>query len=167
MSEGDLVDLECAISYVKNMMLLGNAEAIAGIAGGIERFDEILVFYQDGLASRGLMDFDDQILLAFDALDRDRNLWRSYRSRFRYWCVDEAQDTSRAQHNLVWRLAGRDGNAFMVGDEDQSIFGYRGGVSQGDAQLQVCLQQRLRAQDGAQLPLGRGDRLGGASVHLA
>lgn len=125
-SEGDLVDLESVISYVKNMMLLGNAEAIAGIAGGIERFDEILVFYQDGLASRGLMDFDDQILLAFDALDRDRNLWRSYRSRFRYWCVDEAQDTSRAQHNLVWRLAGRDGNVFMVGDEDQSIFGYRG-----------------------------------------
>ena len=125
-SEGDLVELESAISYVKNMMLLDDARAIAGIAGGIERFDEILVFYQDGLASRGLMDFDDQILLAFDALDRDRNLWRSYRSRFRYWCVDEAQDTSRAQHNLVWRLAGRDGNVFMVGDEDQSIFGYRG-----------------------------------------
>jgi type IV secretion system protein VirD4 len=72
------------------------------------------------------MDFDDQILLAFDALDRDRNLWRSYRSRFRYWCVDEAQDTSRIQHNLVWRLTGRDGNVFMVGDEDQSVFGYRG-----------------------------------------
>ena len=75
MSEGDLGDLESVISYVKNMMLLGNAEAIAGIAGGIERFDEILVLYQDGLASCGLMDFDDQILLAFDAADRDRNLW--------------------------------------------------------------------------------------------
>ena len=125
-SEGDLVELESAISYVKNMMLLDDARAIAGIAGGIERFDEILVLYQDGLASQGLMDFDDQILLAFDALDRDRNLWWSYHSRFRSWCVDEAQDTSRAQHNLVWQLAGRDGNVFMVGDEDQSIFGYRG-----------------------------------------
>ena len=125
-SEGDLVDLECAISYVKNMMLLDDARAIADITDSIKRFDEILALYQDGLTSRGLMDFDDQILLAFDTLDRDRNLWWSYRSRFRYWCVDEAQDTSRIQHNLVWRLAGRDGNVFMVGDEDQSIFGYRG-----------------------------------------
>ena len=42
----------------------------------------------------------------------------------------------------------------------------QGRIPQGDAQLQVRLQQRLRAQDGAQLPLGRGDRLGGTPVHL-
>lgn len=125
-SEGDLVELENAIAYVKNMMLLDDVEAIAGITKGIERFEEILALYQDGLMNHGLMDFDDQILLAFDALDRDRELWWIYRSRFRYWCVDEAQDTSRIQHNLVYRLAGGGGNVFMVGDEDQSIFGYRG-----------------------------------------
>lgn len=55
MSEGDLVDHESAISYVKNMMLLDDARAIADIADSIKRFDEILALYQDGLTSCGLM----------------------------------------------------------------------------------------------------------------
>ena len=125
-SEGDLTDVETAISYVKNMMLLGDENAIADISAGAEGFAKILGLYQSGLQGRGLMDFDDQILLAFEALDNDRELWRSWHERFRYWCVDEAQDTSKAQHNLIYRIAGRGGNVFVVGDEDQSIFGYRG-----------------------------------------
>ncbi len=125
-SEDNLVEVETAISYMKNMMLADDADTIADISSGIEGFAELLDLYRDGLRSRGLMDFDDQILLAFEALKRDRKLWRSWRERFRYWCIDEAQDTSRIQHNLIYRLAGRDGNVFMVGDEDQSIFGYRG-----------------------------------------
>ena len=55
-SEGDLVDLETAISYTKNMMLLEDREAISGIAEGIDGFAEILGIYQEGLLARGLMD---------------------------------------------------------------------------------------------------------------
>lgn len=125
-SEADAIDVESAISYVKNMMLLDDAGAIGQIADEIDGFDEILALYQKGMSDAGLMDFDDQALFAFDALASDRELRASYRDRYRYWSVDEAQDSSKIQHNLVYRLAGRGGNVFMVGDEDQSIYGYRG-----------------------------------------
>ena len=49
-----------------------------------------------------------------------------YRKKYRYICVDEAQDTSLIQHRIIEMLAGNEGNIFMVGDEDQSIYGFRG-----------------------------------------
>ena len=48
-----------------------------------------------------------------------------FQNRFPYICVDESQDTSRIQHAIIRLLAGKSGNIFMVGDEDQSIYGFR------------------------------------------
>ena len=70
------------------------------------------------------MDFNDQMVFADYALQNDAELLDEYKRKYRYICVDEAQDTSKIQHKIIKRLA-EGGNLFMVGDEDQSIYGFR------------------------------------------
>ena len=72
------------------------------------------------------MDFDDLLLHPLTLFEKfpERLAW--WRSRFRFVLVDEYQDTNRAQYNLLKHLAGAHGNIFVVGDDDQSIYGWRG-----------------------------------------
>ena len=71
------------------------------------------------------MDYDDQMLYAYNMLRMDPGLLAYFQNRYPYICVDEAQDTSKIQHAIIALLAARTGNLFMVGDEDQSIYGFR------------------------------------------
>ena len=64
--------------------------------------------------------------MANDLLDEYPDILQRAHEKFRYVSVDEAQDTSYVQHLIVQKLVGRNGNIFMVGDEDQSIYGFRG-----------------------------------------
>jgi DNA helicase-2/ATP-dependent DNA helicase PcrA len=82
--------------------------------------------YQQRLADCGAVDFDDLLLLTVRLLDENPGLARMYQQRFRYLMVDEYQDTNRAQYELVRLLAGPRGNVCAVGDEDQSIYRWRG-----------------------------------------
>ncbi|HEU4631301.1 MAG TPA: UvrD-helicase domain-containing protein [Gemmatimonadaceae bacterium] len=70
--------------------------------------------------------FDDLLVLPVRLLQREPALLAEYRARFRYILVDEYQDTNRAQYQLVKLLGGEHGNVMVVGDEDQSIYGWRG-----------------------------------------
>ena len=72
------------------------------------------------------MDYDDQIVTALDILRKYPDILAYFHGRFRYICVDEAQDTSKIQHEIIRLLAVKSGNIFMVGDEDQSIYAFRG-----------------------------------------
>ena len=81
--------------------------------------------YQKGLKNHRACDFDD-LLLWTERLFRDPVLQAVYGERFRYILVDEYQDTNRAQYLLVQHLARRHHNLCVVGDEDQSIYGWRG-----------------------------------------
>ena len=81
--------------------------------------------YQKGLKNHRACDFDD-LLLWTERLFRDPVLQAAYGERFKYILVDEYQDTNRAQYLLVQHLARRHHNLCVVGDEDQSIYGWRG-----------------------------------------
>ena len=70
------------------------------------------------------MDFDDQMVFALWVLKNDEKITSALRARYKYICVDEAQDTSKIQHEIIKILA-QGNNIFMVGDEDQSIYGFR------------------------------------------
>ena len=72
------------------------------------------------------MDFDDLLMRTVNVLELFEDVRRRYRERFRWVLVDEYQDTNRAQYRLLQLLAGEDGNLTVVGDEDQSIYGFRG-----------------------------------------
>jgi DNA helicase-2/ATP-dependent DNA helicase PcrA len=81
--------------------------------------------YQKGLKNHRACDFDD-LLLHTERLLRDPVVQEAYAQRFTYLLVDEYQDTNRAQYLLVQHLAKRHHNLCVVGDEDQSIYGWRG-----------------------------------------
>lgn len=87
---------------------------------------EIYREYQEQLKKNNAVDFDDIIGLTVKLFNEDEEVLRYYQERFRYIMVDEYQDTNRAQFNLIRLLAGGHGNLCVVGDDDQSIYKFRG-----------------------------------------
>ncbi len=82
--------------------------------------------YQELMSERGFVDFGDLILLALDLFRRHPDVLADYRARYRYLLVDEFQDTNAAQFELIQLLAGPAANLTVVGDDDQSIYKFRG-----------------------------------------
>jgi len=82
--------------------------------------------YQELLAASNALDFDDLLMRVVLAFREQPELLRKYQRRYRYVLVDEFQDTNTVQYELVRQLAGESGNLFGVGDEDQSIYAFRG-----------------------------------------
>lgn len=116
-------DIRTGITYIKNMML--SAEEIETAELGVDNMDKLYHAYTKALRQGRLMDFDDQLSYALTILKRYPAVLEQFRVRYPYICVDEAQDTSKIQHEIIRLLAGERGNLFMVGDEDQSIYGFR------------------------------------------
>ncbi|HDQ92842.1 MAG TPA: ATP-dependent DNA helicase PcrA [Synergistetes bacterium] len=88
--------------------------------------DRIFPRYQEGLAKQKAVDFDDLILLPIHLLLSDGELLEAERERFRWILVDEYQDVNRSQYTLLKLLSGKDPRIMVVGDPDQSIYGWRG-----------------------------------------
>src|SRR4029077_7594487 len=84
--------------------------------------------YQRLLADAGCIDFGDQVALAVRLLEDHPTVRRAVRERYRFVLVDEFQDTDPAQLRLLESLVGPHGNLTAGGDDDQAIFGFRGGV---------------------------------------
>jgi len=122
-TEGDIKNIETGINYVKNMRL--SDEQISKLKTDVDGFSDIYNLYQSELRKMKLMDYDDQMVYALMILQKYSEVLQYFRNLYKYICVDEAQDTSKIQHDLIELLAGENGNLFMVGDEDQSIFGFR------------------------------------------
>ena len=87
---------------------------------------EIFRIYQETLARNNAMDFDDILVHALALLELYPSLLEEYQERFHYISVDEYQDTNRAQYRWVNLLAARRRNLCVVGDDDQSIYSWRG-----------------------------------------
>ncbi len=98
-----------------------DAATIADGAGA-----KVYALYQERLQAINAVDFGDLLLLPLRILRRDADLLAEYRRRFRYILVDEYQDTNTVQYLLLRLLAGENGNICCVGDDDQSIYGWRG-----------------------------------------
>jgi superfamily I DNA/RNA helicase len=82
--------------------------------------------YQSALRACNAVDFDDLILLALQLFDEHPDVLEACRGKYRYVMVDEYQDTNAAQFKLVHQLTAMHGNLCVVGDDDQSIYGWRG-----------------------------------------
>lgn len=87
---------------------------------------EIYEEYQRRLKANNAMDFDDLLLVTVELLQSNEEVRRKYQQRFRYIMVDEYQDTNRVQYILTKLLTGPEANLCVVGDADQSIYGWRG-----------------------------------------
>lgn len=127
-AESTLKELRTAITYIKNMCLT-DAE-LDELETDLENLPELYRAYQQALKARHKMDYDDQLCFALQILNGAPAVAAAFRKRYRYFCVDESQDTSRVQHEIIRVLAQQSGNLFMVGDEDQSIYGFRAAYPQ-------------------------------------
>lgn len=123
-NEADIKNVKQAIGYIKNMMLDDYAIAKHFSDSEIPILD-IYKAYNAALKARGLMDYDDQMVYAHLFLTRFPEVLKRFQSLYKYVCVDEAQDTSKIQHEIIKLLSKDNENLFMVGDEDQSIYGFR------------------------------------------
>ena len=114
------------ISNAKNDLI--DEVAYANLAG--DMYTEIVAkcytAYQKELRQSEAMDFDDLIMLTLRLFDQNPDVLTYYQQRYQYIHVDEYQDTNHAQYQLVKLLASRFKNICVVGDADQSIYGWRG-----------------------------------------
>lgn len=123
-TESDLKNVRTLLTYIKNMML--NEEELQKLEEESDiRIAGIYREYCRQMREQKLMDYDDQMLYAYNILRKDPGVLAYFQNRYPYICVDEAQDTSKIQHAIIALLAAGTGNLFMVGDEDQSIYGFR------------------------------------------
>ncbi len=115
-----------AISDAKNQMV--SAESFAAQASGYfeTRTAKLYSLYQKRLRACNGMDFDDLLFNAVVLLRDHKQIGDRYRQRFHYLMVDEYQDTNHVQYLLLKQLVGARNNICVVGDEDQSIYGWRG-----------------------------------------
>ncbi len=117
-----------AIGRAKNR--LQGPDALEGDRGPTSPFnrDVARVYrrYQDELRACNTMDFDDLLAMAARLLNDHPDVLQHYQQKFQYILVDEYQDTNHAQYRLVRLLGEKHRNVFVVGDSDQSIYGWRG-----------------------------------------
>lgn len=116
-----------AISKAKDELI--GTEEFALMAGGDfneKRKASVYMEYQKSLKKNNAMDFDDLIVKTVELLRADFQVRDYYQERFRYIMVDEYQDTNTAQFTLIEILAGKYKNLCVVGDDDQSIYKFRG-----------------------------------------
>jgi len=114
------------ISGAKNALVDPDAYEASAVAPNERQAARVYRAYQAELVREGALDFDDLIAHSVILLERDAEARARYAGRFRHVLVDEFQDTNHAQFRLVAALASTHGNVVAVGDEDQSIYGWRG-----------------------------------------
>ncbi|WP_057706456.1 DNA helicase PcrA, partial [Lactobacillus jensenii] len=116
-----------AISNAKNDLLNPkDFEAASGNRPFDQIVSEIYKEYQKRLGQDQIMDFDDLIMQTLVLFQKDKATLHYYQNKFRYLLVDEYQDTNEAQYQLCRLLAAQYSNVCVVGDGDQSIYGWRG-----------------------------------------
>ncbi len=116
-----------AISHAKDKLLTPMAYAQeAGSDFRLSKIAKIYAEYQATLKSSNAMDFDDIIMNTVKLFKTNPDVLEYYQKKFKYVCVDEYQDTNEAQFVLTSMIAGGFGNLMVVGDDDQSIYKFRG-----------------------------------------
>ena len=102
------------------------ADKVEAYDAHTQKMREIFDAYDKQCQRDGVADFAELLLRCYELLSRDANIRSHYQSRFKYILVDEFQDTNRLQYLWLKLLAGQDNCMFAVGDDDQSIYGFRG-----------------------------------------
>ena len=119
--------IKAVISKAKDEML--SPEQFANVNGqgyDAKVYSDSYKMYQDILKANNAMDFDDMILNVIELFKKNPDVLEHYQDRFRYIMVDEYQDTNKAQYHFISMLANKYKNICVVGDDDQSIYSFRG-----------------------------------------
>ncbi len=118
--------VHAAISNAKNEMVDFETYSARSTNMREERIAEVYRDYQQRLLAASAMDFDDLLMVTVNLFQTHPDVLEEYQRRFAHILVDEYQDINRAQNELILLLGKGHGNVFVVGDSDQSIYGFRG-----------------------------------------
>lgn len=91
-----------------------------------EQFQRIFLEYTEKMRQRRLLDFDDILLYTYELLVKRPDILKIWQEKYQYILIDEFQDINRVQYDIIRMLAKPQDNLFVVGDDDQSIYGFRG-----------------------------------------
>ena len=112
------------ISAVKGEML--NLDHYYSKNCSEELFKKLYQGYMDALMRQKLLDFDDMLVMCYELFTQRKDILAAWQQKYRYILVDEFQDINRVQYEIVRMLAAPEDNLFIVGDDDQSIYRFRG-----------------------------------------
>ena len=141
-----LSDIEKEISRVKGEGI--EIDCYFSSACFAEIFQKMYRGYQEKLQRHRCLDFDDMVVYTYQLLKEREDIRRRWQAQFRYLLIDEFQDINRLQYETVCMLAEPENNLFIVGDDDQSIYGFRG------AKPGIMLSFPKRFPDTKQIVLG-------------
>jgi ATP-dependent DNA helicase Rep len=141
------------ISSFKNQLISPEQAISLAETTGEARIARLYLHYRDAVKAYNAVDFDDLILIPVQLFEDYSEILEHWRNRIRYLLVDEYQDTNECQYELVKRLVQNRGKLTVVGDDDQSIYAWRGARPENLAQLQedfpdlkvVKLEQNYRS----------------------
>ena len=126
------------ISRVKsNRLCIDTYEAVSCPAA---TFRLIYKKYENMLISRRMIDYDDMIIMCYELLSKRADYRKAWQDKYKYILVDEFQDINKAQYDTIKLIAGKQANLFVVGDDDQSIYVFRG--SKPDIMLGLSTEYR-------------------------
>lgn len=126
------------ISRVKsNRLCIDTYEAVSCPAA---TFRLIYKKYENMLISRRMIDYDDMIIMCYELLSKRADYRKAWQDKYKYILVDEFQDINKAQYYTIKLIAGKQANLFVVGDDDQSIYAFRG--SKPDIMLGLSTEYR-------------------------
>ena len=115
------------LSVIKNdNMTLDEFLKIYSYDKSMAEFEKFFNMYEEELKNNNAMDFDDLLINFYKLITSNQDILDSIQNRFTYFSVDEFQDTNKLQYDIVKILASKSKNILIVGDEDQSIYGWRG-----------------------------------------
>lgn len=114
------------ISYIKNAGITDIKNCDEDFNMNPSTMKQFYDSYQKELAKAGKFDFDDMLIMAYDYLLNDMNALRLWQRKFQYLMIDEYQDTNQIQAKLLYLLAKPECNICIVGDDDQSLYSFRG-----------------------------------------
>ena len=125
LDENEIIkDITSEISRIKNAGL--SPGSVSDSVPYKEHFEAIFTGYNAALKSFGKIDFDDMSLICAQLFENRKDLAEQYKSRFKYILIDEYQDINEMQQNNIEAILSDDKNLFVVGDDDQAIYGFRG-----------------------------------------
>ncbi len=114
------------ISKYKNSLITPEEAVASARLPNYKKIAALYKKYEEYLATNNLVDFDDLLVLTYKILDEDEELCRQISQKYQFIMIDEYQDTNELQNLLVKKLCSTHDNICVVGDDDQSIYGWRG-----------------------------------------
>ncbi|MCI5996639.1 MAG: ATP-dependent helicase [Peptoniphilaceae bacterium] len=127
LSEDQILDFFSIYDYTKNKML--NFESYVRENKFISNrllMLKLYTLYENIKEENNYMDFNDLLILAYEYINKDENLLKAVKKKYKFFQVDEGQDTSTLQFEIIKKIAYPENNIFIVADDDQSIYSFRG-----------------------------------------